>query len=325
MMGQNHLIVTGAAICGLETLLSIGLGQNQRFHLILQSLQQLTEVYGGSVESILQSNTANLIFLKSTDAELIEKLSKMSGQRHVAYRGSKTVTKDMEDLLQFKPVEGRVSYTMALDTENVVLANDLAFLPDRDWVVLRDGQYPVWNRDETIMPMAHRLLANQPPVGVPRFAFQNLPSLSNAGSYDPRQDTPNFEAALRRVHAQALVAKTSTAEYRRAANLGEDQVRLLDPDFYAEQVMGLIQQNAAGFEPLDAAIERLREEYAAAGRLTGVGPTNSVNSTRASGSAGGAASERRVNDPPLSGVGVGGGVGSGGMDEDLSWMTGQPS
>lgn len=299
--------------------------------------QQLTEVYGGSVESILQSNTANLIFLKSTDAELIEKLSKMSGQRHVAYRGSKTVTKDMEDLLQFKSVEGRVSYTMALDTENVILANDLAFLPDRNWVVLRNGQYPVWNRDETIMPMAHRLLADQPPVGVARFSFQNLPSLSNAGSYDPRGDTPNFEAALRRVRAQALVAKTSTAEHRRAAGLGEDQIRLLDPDFYAEQVMGLVQQNAAVFEPLDDAVARLREEYAAAGWLAGSAPAQ-PRQAASGGSGGGAAGERWIGDPLVGGTpqadsAKGGSSGGGGdeaaavMDDDgddLSWMDEEP-
>jgi hypothetical protein len=268
----GNLQSEGMGLRGLETLLSIGLGQNQQFTLILQALQQLVEIYGGSVESILQSNTANLIFLKSTDVELIERLSKMSGQRHVAYRGSKTVTKDMEDLLQFKSVEGRVSYTMALDTENVILANDLAFLPDRNWVVLRNGQHPIWNRDETIMPVAYRLLADQPPAGQEQSSFHNLPSLSNAGSYDPRGDTPNFGAALRRVCLQALVARASGDEYRQAAGLGEDQIRLMDPDFLAEQVMGLVQLNAAGFETLDMAISRLREEYSGKGWLFGAAP-----------------------------------------------------
>jgi hypothetical protein len=164
----------------------------------------------------------------------------------------------MEDLLQFKSVEGRVSYTMGLDTENVILANDLAFMPERNWIVFRNGQYPVWNRDETVMPMAYRLLADQPPRGVGQFSFQNLPSLSNAGAYDPRQDTPDFEAALRRVTAQAMAAAGSTAEYLAARGLGETETRLMDPDFYAEQVMGLVQTNAAAGETLDDAIRRLR-------------------------------------------------------------------
>jgi type IV secretory pathway TraG/TraD family ATPase VirD4 len=302
----GNLQSEGHGLRGLETLLSIGLGQNQQFHLILQSLQQLTEVYGGSVESILQSNTANLIFLKSTDTELIEKLSKMSGQRHVAYRSSKTVTKDMEDLLQFKSVEGRVSYTMGLDTENVILANDLAFMPERNWIVFRNGQYPVWNRDETIMPMAYRLLAEQPPVGQAQFSFQNLPSLSNAGAYDPRQDTPDFEAALRRICAQAMVAADSTAEYLSARGLAENETRLMDPDFYAEQVMGLVQTNCEASETLDEAIARLRAEYSAAGWLVGSAPPSAPGGastgsggSSGSGSGGGAAAERWTGDKPL--------------------------
>ncbi|MDR2379566.1 MAG: hypothetical protein LBE08_00050 [Bifidobacteriaceae bacterium] len=48
---------------------------------------------------------------------------------------------------------------MGLDTENVILANDLAFMPERNWIVFRNGQYPVWNRDETVTPMAYRPLA----------------------------------------------------------------------------------------------------------------------------------------------------------------------
>jgi hypothetical protein len=291
----GNLQSEGSGLRGLETLLSIGLGQNQQFHLILQSLQQLTEVYGGSVESILQSNTSNLIFLKSTDAELIEKLSAMSGQRNVAFRDTRTVTKNVEDLLQFKSVEGRVSYTISLKIENVILANDLMVMPPRNWIVLRNGQYAVWNRDETIMPMAHKLLANQPPVGVPKFSFQNLPSLSNAGTYDPRGDTPNFEAALRRICAQALVAADSVAEHMSAASLSEESVRLLDPDFYAEQVMSLIEINAETSEGLGAAIDRLRTEYQAAGWLVGSEPPAAAATTTTTG--GGAASERWISDP----------------------------
>ncbi|GAB2472278.1 TraM recognition domain-containing protein [Xylanimonas ulmi] len=287
----GNLKSEGNGLRGFETLLSIGLGQRQQFHLILQSLQQLTEIYGGSVESILQSNTANLIFLKSTDTELIERLSKMSGQRHVAYRGSKTVTKDMEDLLQFKSVEGRVSYTMALDTENVILANDLTFLPARNWVVLRSGEYPIWNRDETIMPMAYALLDKQPPVGAPTFSLQNLPSLSNAGAYDPRKDTPNFESALQRICAQALASTQSKAEYQQVAGIDEDEITYMEPDFYAEQVMSLIQANVVGRPSLDETIALLREEFAP----WVIGAT-AQGSTSTASAAGGAASERIMGD-----------------------------
>lgn len=40
-------------------MLSIGLGQEQQFTLILQTLQQLRDVYGDSVDKIVQGNTSN--------------------------------------------------------------------------------------------------------------------------------------------------------------------------------------------------------------------------------------------------------------------------
>ena len=78
----GNLQSEGHGISGFETMLSIGLGQEQQFTLILQTLQQLKDVYGDSVDKIVQGNTSNIIFLKSTDDRMIETLSKMSGIRH---------------------------------------------------------------------------------------------------------------------------------------------------------------------------------------------------------------------------------------------------
>ena len=50
----------GHGIAGFETMLSIGLGQEQQFTLILQTLQQLKDVYGDSVDKIVQGNAQPL-------------------------------------------------------------------------------------------------------------------------------------------------------------------------------------------------------------------------------------------------------------------------
>lgn len=42
----GNLQSEGHGISGLQTMLSIGLGQEQQFTLILQTLQQLRDVYG---------------------------------------------------------------------------------------------------------------------------------------------------------------------------------------------------------------------------------------------------------------------------------------
>jgi hypothetical protein len=106
----GNLQSEGHGISGFETMLSIGLGQEQQFTLILQTLQQLKDVYGDSVDKIVQGNTSNIVFLKSTDDAMLDTLQKMSGVTHKTYRDSKTITRDMQKLMMQN--EGKASYTV---------------------------------------------------------------------------------------------------------------------------------------------------------------------------------------------------------------------
>lgn len=56
----GNLQSEGHGIDGFQTMLSIGLGQDQQFTLILQTLQQLRDVYGDSVDKIIQGNAQPL-------------------------------------------------------------------------------------------------------------------------------------------------------------------------------------------------------------------------------------------------------------------------
>lgn len=56
----GNLQSEGHGIDGFATMLSIGLGQDQQFTLILQTLQQLRDVYGDSVDKIVQGNAQPL-------------------------------------------------------------------------------------------------------------------------------------------------------------------------------------------------------------------------------------------------------------------------
>ena len=60
----GNLQSEGHGISGFQTMLSIGLGQDQQVTLILQTLQQLIDVYGDSVDKVIQGNTSNIIYLK---------------------------------------------------------------------------------------------------------------------------------------------------------------------------------------------------------------------------------------------------------------------
>lgn len=56
----GNLQSEGHGIAGFETMLSIGLGQEQQFTIILQTLQQLRDVYGESTDKIVQGNAQPL-------------------------------------------------------------------------------------------------------------------------------------------------------------------------------------------------------------------------------------------------------------------------
>lgn len=62
----GNLQSEGQGISGFETMLSIGLGQEQQFTIILQTLQQLRDVYGESVDKIVQGNAQPLTALVAT-------------------------------------------------------------------------------------------------------------------------------------------------------------------------------------------------------------------------------------------------------------------
>lgn len=185
-------------------------------------------------------NTSNIVFLKSTDDSMLETLEKMSGTRHVAYRDSKTVTKNAEQVMKFTNVEGKVSYTMSAKEEPVIKYNDLAFLPERNSVVFRAGDPPVWNRNETILPMSWRLFKDTIQHPGHDYSLQTLPTLSTALDFDVRAEQPDFEDMLKKRMRQAETAILCQEIYQTAYDYTDAQIDQLDPDVYADQVMELV-------------------------------------------------------------------------------------
>ncbi|WP_311245257.1 MULTISPECIES: type IV secretory system conjugative DNA transfer family protein [unclassified Microbacterium] len=236
----GNLQSEGHGIAGFETMLSIGLGQDQQFTIILQTLQQLRDVYGESVDKIVQGNTSNIVFLKSTDDAMIETLSKMSGTRHNVYRDSKTVTKDTERIIKNINVEGKVSYTMSVKEEPVISYNDLAYLSERNSIVLRAGDSPVWNRNETILPMSWRLFKDTIIHPGHEYTLQTIPTLSSALDFDVRLNQPDFEKMLAKRMLQAEAAVDSTAVYKAAYEYEDVDIARLDPDVYSDEVMEIV-------------------------------------------------------------------------------------
>lgn len=230
----------GHGISGFETMLSIGLGQEQQFTLILQTLQQLRDVYGESVDKIVQGNTSNIVFLKSTDDSMLDTLQKMSGITHRSFRDSKTVTQDNERL--FMQNKGEVTYTITTKEVPVITYNDMAFISERNSIVFRAGDSPVWNRNETILPMSWRLFKNTIVHAGHEYTLQTIPTLSSALDFDVRKNQPDFNEMLSKRMAQANVSGEAQVKYREAYNYSDYEMSQLDPDVYSDEVMVVINE-----------------------------------------------------------------------------------
>ncbi|MEU7315501.1 type IV secretory system conjugative DNA transfer family protein [Streptomyces sp. NPDC007083] len=246
----GNLQSEGKGIDGFETMLSIGLGQEQQFTLILQTLQQLRDVYGESVDKIVQGNTSNIVFLKSTDDSMIETLEKMSGKTHVSRTDSKQVSQDVDKVVGGK-TEGRVSYTMSTTEEPLIKYNDMAFIPPRNSIVFRAGDAPVWNRNETILPMSFRLFRDTITHPGHEYSLQTIPTLSSAMDFDVRMNQPDFVKMLEKRMAQAVKAADAKAQYKEIYGYEEVDIERLDPDVYSDEVMGVITMMTAADEGQD--------------------------------------------------------------------------
>lgn len=248
----GNLQSEGHGISNFQTMLSIGLGQDQQFTLILQTLQQLRDVYGDSVDKIVQGNTSNIVFLKSTDDSMLDTLQKMSGITHRVFRDGKTVTRDMARIA-FQN-EGKVNISMSVKEMPVITYNDMAFIAERNSIVFRAGDSPIWNRNETILPMSWRLFQNTIIHPGKDYTLQTIPTLSSALEFDVRKNMPDFVKMWEKRKKQAEIVKMACDAYQKAYGYSDYEIEQLDPDTYSDEIMQLvndyIMQIATGGAPV---------------------------------------------------------------------------
>lgn len=234
----GNLQSEGHGISGFATMLSIGLGQEQQFTLILQTLQQLRDVYGDSVDKIVQGNTSNIVFLKSTDDSMLDTLQKMSGTTHRTFKDSKTITVDKERL--FMQNDPKQTVTMTTKEVPVISYNDMAFISERNSIVFRAGDSPVWNRNEMILPMSWRLFSNTIVHAGHDYSLQTIPTLSSALDFDVRKNQPDFMKMLNKRIEQSTMSEPAKIAYQQAYGYSDYEIEQLDPDNYADEIMTII-------------------------------------------------------------------------------------
>lgn len=169
---------------------------------------------------------------------MIETLEKMSGKTHKSFTDSKNITRDMQKLMMQN--EGKVSYTMTTREVPVISYNDMAFISERNSIIFRAGDSPVWNRNETILPMSWRLFKNTIVQPGKEYSLQTIPTLSSALDFDIRQNQPDFIKMLDKRIAQACKAAEAMEMYKTAYNYTDTELAKLDIDAYSDEIMDLI-------------------------------------------------------------------------------------
>lgn len=237
----GNLESEGKGINGFATMLSIGLGQSQQFTLVLQTMQQLKDLYGEKVDKTIMGNTANLVYLKGNDGGqggMLQELSQTSGTTDRVYINSKTINANPKAILSVNAAE-ETSMTLSTQKEEVISVNELLHLPKDNSIVFPAGQNPIWNRNETILPMSWKLLGHTITNPGHHYSMQTLPTLSTAQYFDVEANVPDFFQMFRKRMAQAEQAKQAIDEYQEAYGLSENEMKAAMSDDAAAEIMSI--------------------------------------------------------------------------------------
>lgn len=192
-------------------------------------------------------NTANIVFLKSTDDQMIDTLSKMSGKTHRVVTNSKTITTDESQVMM--RTDAKVSKTMTSEEVPVISYNDMAYIPKCNSMVFRAGTSAIWNRNETVLPMSWNLYKDTIINPGHEYSLKTIPSLSTAKDFDVKRNQPDFDAMLERRVAQAIAAPKATEAYQTLFGLSDaDMARNVGDDNFADAIMRLVDSLVDGID-----------------------------------------------------------------------------
>ena len=203
-------------------------------------IKKYAGLHCNNVETKIKNLVITIRFLKSTDDDMLKTLETMSGVTHKVRADSKTVTSDMSNITELNRNEGKMSYNIATKEEPVISFNDMAFIPDRNSMVFRAGDSPIWNRQEMVLPMSWRLFSNTIVNPGHNYSLQTIPTLSTAMDFDVRKNQPDFNHWFNKRLTQMIYVDEATEKYKSLHNYSDRDIELLDPDIYADDIMRIV-------------------------------------------------------------------------------------
>ena len=211
-------------IPNIDTITSIALGQDVQLTFVLQSFQQLRSLYSEDVENIIRANSANTIFLKSNDKELIEELVRMSGSKHEGRRKSKSVGRKVGDLITTS--ESVINVQVEKTETTALTNNDLLFLAGPspgNAVTIISGEMPILSKDAHIVPMAAGLHKHLPQAATKKngntenYSDSSMPSSKSADAVNYLDNLIDGDKMVRDKVAQAKIAHKMQANFLETA------------------------------------------------------------------------------------------------------------
>lgn len=143
----------------MDQVMTVCLGRNIIFNLVVQSYTQLKRKYGEAAETI-KENCQNHIYIMSTNDETIEELSKKAGHKTLIGQSSNESHLEVDNKI-----------TKSADQERIITVDRLSQLIEGETLVIRSLKrqdlkrrkirpYPIFNTRETNMPYRWQFLSN---------------------------------------------------------------------------------------------------------------------------------------------------------------------
>ncbi|MEG0553778.1 MAG: type IV secretory system conjugative DNA transfer family protein, partial [Carnobacterium sp.] len=147
------------AIEAMDKIMTVCLGRNILFNIIVQSYSQLKGVYGETAADTIKENCQNHIYIMSGNSDTIEEISRKVGHRTVDTETSNIKQMEIENSKNLQANEERILTPERLGTliegETVVIRN----LHRQDVLRRKIRPFPIFNTKETSMPYRWEFLS----------------------------------------------------------------------------------------------------------------------------------------------------------------------
>lgn len=236
----GNLRANGSGIPDLITKESIGLSDKQQYTLVVQAIQQISELYSKDIMDIIESNTKNIQFLNSLNEGMRNRVSKLSGVQYVVHKTGDNFTRDVSRVAG--RTEAKISTSRRTEKENVIKPDDLLGLKKGEmYVVGTNKQEPIFSGYPTTMPYSYALHSwkryphkSGADPKKDKYTVSSLPVENGGRAFDRIGNTPDFFNMVTKRVKQARLANVMRERYKKIYGEAVYGHTMTDDEFHHE-------------------------------------------------------------------------------------------